>query len=494
MTKFLHKFGETNSALERLYARSPRFLQTLMGYAYGYALHKLRYGKTYNATLREIKPSEWYGKDQLIDLQTRLLKNLIAHAYRYVPYYRETLDGLSIKPEDITSLDDLKKLPILEKSEVKKEPLRFVAQCFDVDELTVNHTSGTTGTPLDLYFDNNSIQRNWAFYEARVRNWAGVTVRDRKAMFGGRVIVPKERRRRPFWLYNPAERQLYFSSYHLNPDFLPYYVDELDEFKPKFLVGYTSSIYVIAKFIKENHIRISNPPKSVLVTSETLFEAQRETIEDTFGCKVYDGYGGGERVALITECAQGSLHMSPEYGIVEFLDQAGNPVKAGEAGEMVCTGLINWAMPLIRYRVGDMAVPSDKPCSCGRAFPVVDKIVGRVDDILVTPDGGWVGRLDPVFKGLHGVREAQIIQEWITEVRVLVVPESDFSFEVKSLLVQNLKGRLGQRVRVRVEIVDAIPRTSSGKFRSVISKVSDPLNQSVQDENSIHSSVLHHAE
>jgi phenylacetate-CoA ligase len=174
---------------------------------------------------------------------------------------------------------------------------------------------------------------------------------------------------------------------------------------------------------------------------------------------------------FIAQCENGNSHINPEYGLVELLNEQGNHVRPGEAGELVCTGFLNTAMPLIRYRIGDSAVLSDRECGCGRPFPVVESLLGRTDDMIVTPEGRYVGRLDPVFKGLSAIKESQIVQESLTRIVVRVVREPHYTPQVGHALIAALRERLGN-IDMVLEYVDAIPRSTAGKFRSVVSMIS----------------------
>jgi len=202
--------------------------------------------------------------------------------------------------------------------------------------------------------------------------------------------------------------------------------------------------------------------------AELLFDHQRQAIGDAFNCPVRETYGMSEIVAAAGECEHDTLHQWPEVGITELLSDDG-AIKPTGTGNLVCTGLLNTDMPLIRYRVGDRAtIPAmSRPCKCGRALPVITSIEGRVDDILVTADGRRIGRLDPVFKGPLPVREAQIIQEALDRVRVRYVKAPDYTADAAQSIVNRLRDYVGP-MKVLVEEVDFIPRGANGKFRSVI--------------------------
>jgi phenylacetate-CoA ligase len=190
-----------------------------------------------------------------------------------------------------------------------------------------------------------------------------------------------------------------------------------------------------------------------------------------FGCPVFDHYGAAEMAAFISQCEVGSYHPNPEFGIVEVLlgERAAGP---GETGEIVATGFVNPTMPLIRYATGDVATMGEGPCRCGRAFPVIRSIEGRRDDVLSTPDGRWIGRLDPIFKSVGSIYETRIVQDALDHVRVEVVPLPGFGSGDEQALLHQLQERLGSTMRIELIQVASIPRTSRGKFRAVVNLTS----------------------
>ncbi len=172
-------------------------------------------------------------------------------------------------------------------------------------------------------------------------------------------------------------------------------------------------------------------------------------------------------MVFAAECRQGALHLSPDVGIVEVVDQNNRPVPAGETGELICTSLINFVQPFIRYRIGDIGALGTQPCTCGSPLPVLARIEGRIDDVLITRDGRRVGRLDPVFKGTRGVVEAQIIQDDYDKFRVRVVPSETYSDNDGKEICANLLERIGKG-DIQIEIVPRIERSAGGKFKTVV--------------------------
>ena len=169
------------------------------------------------------------------------------------------------------------------------------------------------------------------------------------------------------------------------------------------------------------------------------------------------------------------MHIHPEYGISEVVRPDGRPAAAGEEGDVVVTSFLHRIMPLLRYRLGDRAIlaPEGERCDCGRAMPVVARVVGRIDDTLYVPERGFVGRLDPVFKGDMAILEAQIEQQSLDHIVVRLVPANGWRPEQEKHLLHNLRAKLGSSVSITIDECEAIPRDANGKFRSVLTKVKD---------------------
>jgi phenylacetate-CoA ligase len=266
------------------------------------------------------------------------------------------------------------------------------------------------------------------------------------------------------------------SSYHLAPDLLGHYLNALNRYRITYLYGYSSSLYELAlEALKQG--RDDLKMKVALTNAEPVFPYQRQTIEKAFQCRVHETYGMAEIVTAASECEHGGLHLWPEVGITEVLDSDGSD---GRTGDLVCTGLLNPDMPLIRYRIGDRITLSAgiQSCKCARRLPRIECVEGRSDDVLVTRDGRRIGRLDPVFKTELPIREAQIVQESLDRIRVKYIPESEFNLAAGESLIAHLRAHLGN-VQVALEPVEQIPRTNNGKFRAVVCELSEETKRSL---------------
>jgi phenylacetate-CoA ligase len=455
---------------QKLYWKSPYFVKCWLASFNARKLDSERHGPIFQQVLDEIAQRDKWSTEQFFEYQRKQLCSLIQHAAAKVPYYRKMFSETGIDPKSITGPDALQRLPILEKETIRADPKSLVDETLDIKKLLIAHTSGTTGTPIDLYRDVwlNSVA--FAYMEARFRVVAGMCRRVNKSVtsFGHLVTAPK-RNRPPFWVYNRRWKQLYISSYHLSPKYLGYYVNELQKFKADYIECMPSTLYTIARYILDNELE-PVPFKACFTTAETLFDYQREAIKKAFGCRTYDQYGCGELVVFAAECSAGSMHQSPEMGIVEVVDDNDKPAAVGQSGQLICTSLINRIQPFIRYRVGDVGALKAGQCSCGSPLPMLGRIEGRADDVLITRDGRRIGRLDPVFKGTRGIVEAQIVQEDYGRFRVRVVPSNVYKEEDGRGIRDSLLARVGQGT-VEIELVDRIERTSAGKFKAVVRNI-----------------------
>jgi phenylacetate-CoA ligase len=465
---------QTNSVIKesilRAYHRSPPAIRSAVASLNGWRLRSWRYGPETERLRDEALSRECWSVDKLQDWQNDQLAPLLHRAATQVPFYREQWNARR-RQGDQKSWEYLENWPVLEKEFLRQNPKAFLADGCDVRRMFRVHTSGTTGTPLDVWYSKTTARAWYALFEARCRNWHGVSRHDRWAILGGRLVVPTYTRRPPFWVWNHPLNQLYMSSYHLAGDLISHYLEALSRYRIQYLLGYTSSLYQLAIEALASGRTIKM--KVVVTNAEPLYKYQREKIEQAFQCPVRETYGIAEIAVAASECANGRLHSWSDVSRMEVLrEQADGPLE--DAGDLVATGLVNVDMPLIRYRVGDrVALSPNGHCPCGRTLPTLTSVEGRCDDLLLTRDGRRIGRLDPVFKTNIPIREAQIIQEAIDLLRVRYVPTKDFTAEDGQVIVDRLRARMGD-VQVILEKAEKLPRGPNGKLRAVVCKLPTP--------------------
>ena len=341
--------------VERVYEHSPVLLQHAMVSAYGWKLERLRYGGDFQRQLDELLRTQYYSETELSALQDEQLRSLLRHCYDNVPHYERLLREHNLTPDDFRTTSDLLKLPVLEKETVRANPELFLARNYRRAEGEVVGTSGTTGKTLRIRVDAHGRRRNYAFF-TRLKHWAGIGRGARVATFGGRTLVPARVQSPPFWRFNAAANTLLLSSYHLSDHNLPAYLAKLADWAPELIDSYPSSIGTLAGFAVARGL-VSATPKAVITSSETLREEQREAITRAFQTRVFDQYGSAEQVSFISQCERGRYHVHPEYGVTEFI-----PIPGARDGScsIVATGFTNYGMPLLRYNMGDVAVPSSE--------------------------------------------------------------------------------------------------------------------------------------
>lgn len=457
---------------KQIYHSLPYPLRVLGASAYGYYLRWWRYGfDTEKRVERAIERESWSSKEWKAWREERLAYVLHRAAHK-VPYYRAHWEERRRKG-DQSSCEQLENWPILEKEDLRQHPKAFVADDCNPSLMFHKTTSGTTGKPVQVWKSRETVKEWYALFEARWRGWNGVSRHDRWANIGGHLVAKTEKETPPFWVWNAGLKQLYMSSYHLAPEFIPSYFSALRRYDIEYIWGYSSSLYALARVALQRNEQI--PMRVAMTNAEPLMDHQRETISKVFACSVVETYGQVEGVTAASECSEGTLHLWPEVGILEVVDEQGNSVEQGEIGEFITTGLLNADAPLIRYRLGDRgALGEASSCACGRTLPVLKTVEGRTDDVLITPDGRRVGRLDPVFKADLPIREAQIIQHAVDEVSIRFVPDPTCQEEDVQKLVYRLRERVGPDVEITLQEVDCIPRTANGKFRAVVSELKMP--------------------
>lgn len=459
-----------------IYKMSPIWMQNTLVALAGLQLQGQRRGGNFKGYLNEALASEVLPPEALEKIQFQLLSQTLSHAFDTVPFYQEWCCKNKATIKDFNSIRDLSSLPIIDKDDIRSNPKKFCSSdMLKKRDLLSLHTSGTTGKPLVVLCDKDSRRKHFAFWERFIR-WHGVRNGSWRATLCGRIAVPQEQKKPPFWRYDLFQRNVLFSSYHLSDKNMSFYVNKLHKIRPEYLDGYPSSISLLANYMLENDVAPIPSLKAIFTSAETLLPYQREAIEKAFDAPVADQYGCTEMAVFIAQCEYGSYHFNNDYSLLEVLGKDYKPSPPGEWGEAVCTSFINKTMPLIRYRLGDLLrAPEPSSCRCGRPFPTIKEIIGRKDDMIQTPDGRQVGRLDPVFKGLENIKETQIIQTDMKNILVKLVPGILFSDTDKKRLIESLKARIGDEMDIEIEQVEVIPREKNGKFRSVVSYISETL-------------------
>jgi phenylacetate-CoA ligase len=454
-----------DSLAERLYYRLPVFCQNAAFSLYGLRLWRTRFSRHFYERLGQLRESEYWDAQRIAQFQDAQVRDLVRHAYQRVPFYRRWYDEHGVDPYQIQRCEDLKKLPVLTKDTVRKCQEEMISSQYPRRSLSVGLTSGTTGTPLRIWRTKQAIAFQWAIWW-RHRGRFGLVPGQKYLMFGARVPVSPQQQKPPFWREDFFGHRTYLSTYHMTTANLPAIVDFLDRRSFRYYLGYPSAFYVLAQYLLDNHIRLENPPHYVLSGSDALLPAFEKAIREGIGSPVSEQYGMAEFAGNLSKCEHGRFHVDFECCHVESIPLAGS---AGPQQSLLLTGWGNPAMPFIRYEIGDLGTPSAGACPCGRQSATFDRIDGRIEDYVRTPDGRMVIGLNQVLEYGAGAKEIQIYQDRIDRIEVRVVPGPDYSEASERALVRELERRVGNSLTVKFVIVDQIPRTATGKFRAVVS-------------------------
>jgi phenylacetate-CoA ligase len=462
-----------NKQIQNIYFKLPPFAKDMLLSFSLLMQHKVRYGKYYKAYLSVYRKNFEASELEIKNYQLMQLKKLLIESSLNCSYYKSLFleNCIDIKfIEEAHSVEIiLQKIPFLPKAFLKTKNAEI--QNTQRASHYKNFTSGTSGSPNLILYDKESLQIGFALWQ-RFHDSIGLSKRFSSVRLSGKILICPQQIKPPFWVNNIFNNQLFMSSYHLTETNMNYYVKKLNQLKPQFIDAYPSSIFVLSQYINRNNIKLEFIPIAISTTAETLYSHYQIEIERAFGCKVYNQYSSSEGGPFITECKFGKLHLNSDSGIFEFYNLANKKANAGEYAEIVITSLRQWKTPLIKYRTGDWVKLSAQSftyqkCECGCSMPIVDEIVGRQEDILFTTEKGYIGRMDPAYKGLNGIIKSKIIQHTLEYVEILNVVDNNYSSEIEQLFIQNIRDRMGNNIIINIKIVNDISSGANGKFKAV---------------------------
>jgi len=418
-----------------------------------------------------LQRTQWLPRSRLEEIQRKRLRLLLEHAFRNVPFHHKMFKANGLKPSDIKSAEDLLKLPIVTKDDIRNNFQEFLSRNFRRYGPISNSTSGSTGEPFRYYLDRKSVGIARA---ALWRGWgyAGYRFGDKVAVLAGLSLGSRLQQSLGRATKKVFDRVMYFPAVNLRRGILKAHAEKMLGFNPKFIRGYPSSLYFFANFLEKEKIE-GIYPKAVITTAEMLFPYQRSLLEKVFRCDVFDGYGAYDGGTGAFECENHSgYHMAMEKVVMEFCDDDGNRVSEGEKGRIIATDLFNYAMPFIRYDTGDVGIYSSEECSCGRKLPLMKQVLGRTTDMLRFSNGAVLSgpSLTVIFKDFD-FKQFQLVQERDDLLLVRVIKGKTFVDEDIRRLHRILEDVIGEGVEIRFEFVNFISSTKSGKWKFIISHV-----------------------
>ncbi len=419
--------------------------------------------------------SQLWSDEEMSQYRLNKLHDLIDHAFRYVPYYRDLFTKIGLKPSDIKTLDDLCKIPVLTKETARKNQSALISEAFAGEKIKRGRTGGTTGVPLTVMKDTEDRSFAWASYY-RWYNWIGIRKNERVLTFWGMgpVLRPSLKYLITENVTNLIQNNRTLNSFNMSEKSMDSFYRQMMKYDPVLIKGYVSALIGMATYMKKNNLPANKSLRALSGTSETLLPIYRQLLESVFGVEVYDQYGCGEVSAISYECtAHKGLHINEEHVIVETLNDLDEPVTGCE-GRVVVTSLDNKIMPFIRYDNGDIATLLPGKCSCGITSHLMSHVEGRTTDLITLIDGSKV----------HGVfftkllAESGITTDIIDRFQIYqhLSGETDIRLETKKRIPENLIDKLDKNMhrflnKVAIMVVDHIENEENGKFKYIKSEV-----------------------
>lgn len=424
-----------------------------------------KYFKEYLKIVEKYKNA---NRKQLNEYTLQQLKQLFIHAYETTEFYKKRFDECQFNPYEFKKFIEIEKIPILTKKDIANNKNEMISTKYSKKKLVSITTGGTTGTPLEFYFSEQSKyirQGNWARWKIQ----SGVNYKYDNYCYIGRILNSDEA-----WKYTGNILQI--ASNKLTVENVKSIVQEMKKFHPVYIQGYASGVYILASIIKSQKIDISDVSiKSILTSSDTLFKEYRETIENVFKCKVFDHYGQNEDCVASTECEKhNGYHIHEESCYIEVIDINTGKVIEDNVGKLIGTSLYSYAMPLIRYEIGDVGQVTNEVCSCGNEHKRIINFQGRIDDIIKLKDGRRIaaGSLNqPMKYSNNEIIECQYVQENRDELVINIVPDVNFSEKTMETFQKELEALIGNTLKIKFNLVENIPREKNGKYKFIISKV-----------------------
>ena len=466
--------------LVKLYSRLPVAAQNVACSLYGWKERRLRFGPAFRHRFTSLKETDRASRSEIEAYQDAQIERLVRHAFDTVPYYRRVMEERGLTPSGITSRDDLVKLPVLTKEVVRANHRDLLSDAHRGRRLRARRTSGSTGTALQVPAPKEAVAFQWAVWW-RHRWRFGVQPLTWHVNFSGRPVVPSAQKRPPYWRWNMPMRQLLVGMQQVKRANIASLAVRIDDPRFGFWSGVPSIIHPFVEFLEAEGVVLNHPPRVVFTGAEPTEHFQRAAIKRVTGAIVTDQYGFAEGCGNASRCEHGHYHEDWEFGVLEAVGSEG--LGNGDVrGKVVATGFANPAFPLIRYEVGDAAVwkPTEFRCSCGRASRVIERIDGRLEDYVVTPEGTRVRRFSYLFKKSHTIREAQVVQERQGRITIRYVPRTRVASDDLEAIRRKVSEWISPTLAVEFEEVGEIPRGAGGKFKAVLSRLD--LDTTQQDQ------------
>jgi len=447
---------------ELIYEKSPHLVQNVIISLFNILAYKKRYSKKYWHYRKLYRDNNNLSIEELKKIQEIKYSEFIAYVKQHSLFYKNKLNAI----KNTEKLININQLPIINKESLRQNLTSFYT--IKKSEGEVSKTGGTTGKSLQVLFTHNDIQERFAIND-NFRNKFGYELGKKTAWFSGKNLLSStDIKKNRFWKTDNFYNVRYYSTFHIHNNYLGYYLNNLLEFKPEYMVGFPSTMYEIAKYGQNNNIDFpANIIKAIFPTAETVTEDIRYVLESYFKTNLYNQYASSEGAPFIIECKSKKLHLELQSGVFEVLDKENKPT---QHGRLVVSSYTTHGTPLIRYDIGDEIELSDEICTCGNHNPLVKSIFGRISDYVYSEEMGKInlGNISNCLKGVKGIIKFQIQQNSIEKILVLIISDNNiYNNKAETIFVENLKNRVGKNMGIELSYVNEISVEKSGKFRIV---------------------------
>lgn len=421
--------------------------------------------------LRELEHTQWLPLEELRTRQIDKLKAMLVHAHETVDFYRERFKSVRFDPYSFGDMDQLHKIPLLTKKDIVENKDKLISKKYQLESLIPSCTGGSTGTQLHFYIDRESVNEKnaCAWRHNRWANWdIGMPV---ASLWGNppKAVTLKAKLRKKF-----LNRFTYLDTMNMTNSTMNAFAQKINRLYNYALYGHSHSQFLFANFLKDNGIQIQRPA-AIVSTSMMLMKNERSLIEDLFNQKVTDRFGCEEVSLIGSECEiHSGMHLNIDHLVIEFMKDDGTYALPGEEGRIVVTDLTNYGMPFIRYEVGDVGVPSDRVCGCGRGLPMMERVVGRTADFLVRKNGSLVAGvslIERLLTNIPGIHQMQIVQNKRDSFLFRIVKGKDFSDVETEVSLRREFQKIFPEASMQMEVTDRIPQETSGKYRFAICNI-----------------------
>lgn len=421
--------------------------------------------------LQEYERSQFWPPERIHQLQWERLRKIVRFAYDRCPYYRRRFIEVGFLPGDLRGPEDLLKLPVLGKDDIRHCQSELTAQGVSPASYENNYTGGSTGSPISFKVS----KRRWASRKAmtyRHNRWSGLDIGKIVGELWGHPTEGADTSGRERLRQALIEPAVLLNTFDVKDSSFGTFLKDVQRREVSYLLAYSRSLLLFAEYLSKQ--KVGSPPfKSAITTAECLTPPERSFIEQTLGCPTFDRYGCREFSVVASECeAHEGMHIAAETLLVEFVvgDRAAS---LGEIGEILVTDLLNEAMPFIRYKIGDLGSPLQGSCACGRGLPRMQMVAGRITDFIHTPDGRWISGVainTYLISQIPGIRQAQIVQETCGKLRFRLIPSGENNGAAERFLRKRVPEMFGSGMAHSLEWVTEIPPEASGKTRVTISR------------------------